>query len=178
LRQIEMAPSSEIPLTLRAVIIAYRFDLGWEHKAIAKQLSIHRDVIKSLCQRTRKRSEAKEQRQNALKLCILLKYIENEPGRGRKQRAQPGSALAIAVRRGIEELPDSERPVAADQGIKKRQALGTLSPNIKRLDGKQIINIAEDPMHCEADPKQPKPLTRKRKLNKPVLNNHDKANRL
>jgi hypothetical protein len=173
-----MAPSKELSLSIRAVIIAYRFDLGWEYKAIAKRLLVNHEAIKSLCQRVQKRSDTKEERRNSRKLHILLNYIDNEPGRGRPTRATPGSAIAMAVRRGLEEYPNEERPIAANQGIQKRQALGELHPNIKPLDRKQIIHIAEDTEHCQADPYQPKPLKRKRVLDKPELNDIDRETRL
>jgi hypothetical protein len=173
-----MDSRTEVPLSMRAVIIAYRFDLHWEYPAIAKQLSVPHDTIKKLCLRVKKRCEAQEQRQNASKLDYLLLYIENEPGRGRHRRCEPGSSLSLTVRRAIEEYDEEERPIAANQGIKKAQVLGELNPNIKPLDRKQVIAIAEDKVHCEADTKQPKPLTRKRKIDKPDLNDTDLEQRL
>jgi hypothetical protein len=146
--QIEMGTSPDIPLPLRAVIIAYRFDLGWQYAAIAKQLSLNYEAIKSLCQRVKKRCEDAEQRQNTDRLDLLLRYIDYRENTGRKPRAEPGSALALAVRRGLEEYECEERPIAANQGIKKRQALGELDPNIRPLDRKQIIHITEDTEHC------------------------------
>ena len=158
-----MPAGLEINIPLRAVIIAYRFDLGWQYKAISERLSIHEEAIKSLCQRTLKRCKDKEQSKNQMRLDILLKYIENEPGRGRPRRAEPGSALALAVRRGIMENPEQERRIAANQGIRKRQASGELDANIQPLNRCQINHIAEDKVHCEADPEEQRPLKRKRK---------------
>ena len=173
-----MVSGPEIDLTLRAVIIAYRFDLGWQYKAISERLSVHEEAIKSLCQRTIKRSKDKEQSKNQKRLDILLKYIENEPGRGRPRRAEPGSELALAVRKGLIEYPEQERPIAANQGVQKRQALGELDTNIRPLDRRQIIHIAEDEVHCEADPEEQRPLKRKRLLDKPELDDIARETRL
>ena len=145
---------------------------------ISKHLSISHATIKKLCLRTKSRCEAKKQRGNASKIQYLALYVEDGPRTGRPKRAEPGDSLAIAVRKGLPEYEDFERPQAANQAIKKRQTLGELSPNIKPLDTRQIIHIAEDPIHCQADIEQPKPLTRKRRLDKPDLNDNDKQNRL
>ena len=173
-----MAPSSQVSFQMRSVIVAYRFDLGWSYAKIAEHLSISHTTIKKLCLRTKSRCQAKEQRGNATKLQYLVLYTEDAPRGGRPKRAKPGDSLSIAVRKGLTEYEDFERPQAANQAIKKRQTLGELSPNINPLDRKQIIHIAKDPIHCQADTEQPKPLTRKRRLIKPDLNDSDIQNRL
>ena len=173
-----MAPSSQVSLQMRSVIVAYHFDLGWSYTKIANHLSISHATIKKLCIRTKSRCAAKEQGGNASKLHYLVLYVADAPRSGRPRRAEPGDSLAIAVRKGLTEFEDFPRLQAANQAIKKRQTLGELSPNIKPLDRKQVIRITKDPIHCEADIEQPKPLTRKRRLDKPDLNDSDKQNRL
>jgi hypothetical protein len=173
-----MPGGPEIDSNLRAIIIAYRFDLGWQYGAISERVSVHEEAIKSLCQRVSKRCQAQEQSKNSRRLDILLKYIENEPGRGRPRRAEPGSALALAVRRGLQEYPEQERSIAVNQGIQKRQALGELDANTRPLNRRQIINIAKDIVHCEADPEEQRPLKRKRLLDKPELDDIARETRL
>ena len=175
---IKMTKGPDIPLNLRVVIIAYRFDLGWQYSAILERVSVHEEAIKSLCQRIFKRCQDKEQSKNQRKLNILLEYIENEPRKGRPRRVEPRSALSLAVRRGLQEYPEQERPIAANQGIIKRQALGELDANIRPLNRCQIINIAEDLIHCEADPEEQRPLKRKRLLDKPELDDIARETRL
>ena len=154
------------------------FDLWSRSHGLRLSYPFHEEAIKSLCQRVSKRCQAQEQSKNSRRLDILLKYIENEPGRGRPRRAEPGSALALAVRRGLQEYPEQERPIAANQGIKKRQILGELDANIGPLNSSQIINIAEDSIHCNADPEEQRPLKRKRLLDKPELDDIARETRL
>lgn len=80
-----MAPPQEIPTAMRAVIIAYRFDVGVEYKNIAEHTGVHHEAVKSLSQRVLKRSEDNEQPKNAKKLEILLQYIDPDKGRPRKE---------------------------------------------------------------------------------------------
>ena len=109
-----MAPSSQVSLQMRSVIIAYRFDLGWSYAKIAEHLSISYAIIKKLYLRTKSRYQAKEQRGNATKLQYLVLYIEDAPRGGRPKRAEPGDSLSIAVRKGLTKYKDFERPQAVN----------------------------------------------------------------
>jgi hypothetical protein len=173
-----MPPSPEIPLSFRAVIIAYRFDLAMQYSEIAKRLSIHHEAVKSLCQRVQKRCSDAEQPQNASKVTVLLEYIEDAPRLGRPRVAEPGSDLSVAVRRGAVEYPKHERELAARQGIRKRQALGELSPNVQVPARQQIFNICEDNEHRDFDPDDKRKLVRYRALEKILLDEEHKLERL
>ena len=98
-----MVSGPEINKTFRAVIVAYRFDLRWQYMAITERLSVEEEAIKSLCRRVKKRCDDAEQRSNANRLDVLLSYVANKPDRGRPRRAEPGSTLALIVRRGVKE---------------------------------------------------------------------------
>ena len=111
-------------------------------------------------------------------MLVLLQNIDPLPKAGRQKRAEPGDDLSLAIRKGLQKYDTWTRPAAANQWIKERQALGELDPNIKPLNRKQVINIAEHKEHCAADPDEKRRLKRIRLLNKTGLDQDDKAARL
>lgn len=86
-----MGRSRDVPLYLKAIALAYRYDLGLTIAEIAERLSIHKNTLQTLFTRTRRRAQSSE-------LADLLRHLENDSSRGLQPRIPPGSAAAAAAR--------------------------------------------------------------------------------
>ena len=166
-----MTRGSDLPLQIRAAIVVYRFDLHLQYKQIAAKLNIEEEAVKSLCQRVKKRS-------TGYNLLDYLQAIGNQERSGRPQRAEPGDAVSLAVRRGAQKHDTQQPEEAANQEIKGRQALGDISHNVRRVPKRQVYHILEDSDHCAEDPIEKRPLVRRRYVNKTELTNDHKQLRL
>ena len=79
-----MAPSSEVPLSIRAIAIAYKFDLRLPDREISSRLSVPERTLRYLFKKAKEQAQGSEWHE-------LLLYISNLPGRGRKPHIRPGS---------------------------------------------------------------------------------------
>jgi hypothetical protein len=142
--QINTFISMDIPLSIRTIAIAYKFDLHLRESEIATRLSVQERTLRKIFKRAKERAQSNEWRE-------LLLYIENQPGRGRKPYIQPGSLESVAIRETIRTLDRYEATLLANIA-KERPVLKELHPNIPHLKPPQVYNVLRDKRHCEMDP--------------------------
>ena len=154
-----MAPSSEVPLSIRAIAIAYKFDLRLTDREISSRLSVPERTLRYLFLKAKQQAQGTEWKE-------LLLYISNLPGRGRKPYIQAGSFESVAIRESVRTLDGHESTLAANI-TKDRPVLKELNPNIPRLHPQQVYNVLGDEEHCEKDPIDSKPIKRLKPIWKP-----------
>jgi hypothetical protein len=154
-----MAPSSEVPLSIRAIAIAYKFDLRFTDREISSRLSVPERTLRYLFLKAKQQAQGSEWQE-------LLLYISDLPGRGRKPHIQPGSLESVAIREAIRSGGGREATLVANN-TKDRPVLKELNPNIPRLKRTQVQNVLLDKRHCENDPIDSKPIKRLKLIHKP-----------
>jgi hypothetical protein len=157
--QINTFISMDIPLSIRAIAIAYKFDLHLRESEIATRLSVQERTLRKIFKRAKERAQSNEWRE-------LLLYIESQPGRGRKPHIQPGSLESVAIRETIRTLDGYEATSSANIA-KERPVLKELHPNIPHLKPPQVYNVLRDKRHCEMDPIDTAPVKRLKPIHKP-----------
>jgi hypothetical protein len=163
-----MAPSSEVPLSIRAIAIAYKFDLHLTEPEISQRLSVPERTLRNLFKRTKERAQSSE-------LNELLLYIHDLPGRGRKPHIQPGSAENTAIREAVRSVKNHEATTVANMA-KDRPVLKELDLNIPPLHPPQVYKVLRNKRHCQSDPINTKPVKRLKPIVKP--GGYDAATRL
>lgn len=157
-----MLRGPEISQWKRHAIILYRFQKNMKHREISEHLNVSEKAIEQLLRRTKRRARS-------LNLDDLQEAVEVQPRAGRNQRADAGGDLSLTVREGVTIYEDHAPEDAANHHIEQRKALGELDPNIRPLGRQTVWNIRNKKDHCEKDPYQQQPLTRKRKYNRNEL---------
>ena len=154
-----MAPSSEVPLSIRAIAIAYKFDLRLPDREISSRLSVPERTLRYLFKKAKEQAQGSEWHE-------LLLYISNLPGRGRKPHIRPGSLESVAIREAVRTSGGHEATLIANN-TKDRPVLKELNPNVPRLKRAQVYNVLNDKRHCEDDPINDKPVKRLKPIHKP-----------
>lgn len=117
-----------------------------------------------MIRRTKKRCGGSED------LAALQAAVVVQPRSGRKKRAEPGSELSLAVRKGARRDPDKQYLQAANDEILRLQESGELDSSIKPLGNPPVYHILQDPEHCKLDPRGQKRVVRKRVLQQKKTN--------
>ena len=157
--QIKMSHSSEVPLSIRAIAIAYKFDLHLPESEISSRLSVNKRTLQKLFKRTKERAQSS-------KLNELLLYIHDLPGRGRKPHIQPDSAENTAIRETVRTLQNHDLTTAANMA-KDRPVLKELNLNVPLLHPPQVYKTLHDKRHCENDLIDTRRVKRKKPIVKP-----------
>jgi hypothetical protein len=155
-----MPNSLKVPLLIRAIIIAYRFQMQLSYREIANKLSLNWSTVQMLCIRVYNEAQSDE-------LHKLLLYIDTRPGRGRKKQIEPGSAESKAIRELVRTAYKYYEPQEAVNHAAKSTVLQELHPNIKKVSRPQAFEILRNPEHCRLDTIDKRPIKRKRELLKP-----------
>jgi hypothetical protein len=138
-----MAPSSEVSLSIRAIAIAYKFDLHLLEPKISNRLSVPERTLRDLFKKVKEHAQSNE-------LYELLLHIYNLPGRRRKPYIQPDSAKNTAIRETVRSLKNHEATQAANMA-KDRPVLKELNLNIPYLHPPQVYKELRDKRHCDSD---------------------------
>lgn len=155
----EMPGGSDIDYAIRAIAVAYYFDLEMPQAEIANRLPIHKNTLQSLIARVRSRSTSNQ-------LPDVLQHIKNKLGRGRRALVAPGSAESFAIRDTVRDLK-YHNLIEATNHAQNRKALKEINVNIPTLKGPQSRNVLRQQDHCIADSQDSRPIKRKRQIKKP-----------
>jgi hypothetical protein len=154
-----MPPSLEVPLSIRAIAIAYKFDLRLRDREISSRLSVPERTLRHLFLKVKHLAQGSDWKDKLL-------YIYDQPGRGRKPHIQPGSIETVAIREAVRTSGGAEATLIANN-TKDMPVLKELNPNIPRLKHTQVQNVLHDKRHCDNDPINPKPVKRLKPIHKP-----------
>lgn len=139
--------------------MAYHVLQGKRFFEIAQELELDRKAVEHLIHRAKARSTSQQ-------IDDLMRAVEVLPKSGRKKRVEPGSSLSLTIREGVQTYDTQPMQQAANYQVRQRQALSELDPNIRPIRDPQVYNILQDPQHCEKDPQEHRPITRKRQMNR------------
>src|ERR1700759_4120393 len=89
-----MASSPDVSLSIRAIAIAYKFDLRFTDREISSRLSVPERTLRYLFLKAKQLAEGTDWKDKLL-------YISVQPGRGRKPHIQPGSLESVAIRQAV-----------------------------------------------------------------------------
>lgn len=154
-----MPPSPEVSLSIRAIAIAYKFDLRLQDREISSRLSVPERTLRHLFKKAREHAQGSDWKDKLL-------HIYDLPGRGRKPHIQPGSLESVAIREAVRSGGGHEASLVANN-TKDRPVLKELNPNIPRLKPAQVHNVLHDKRHCESDLINTKPVKRLKPIHKP-----------
>ena len=155
-----MPKSQEIPLEVRAIILAYRFQLQFTFDEIADRLLQSKSTIHSFCNRVYKDAQSDD-------LFTLLEHVKNNAGRGRKELVKPGSRASVAIRENVRGSLKYQEQFKAANAVTNKTVLKELDVNIPRLSVGTVHKVLKHSKHCQLDPFDQKPIKRKRELLKP-----------
>jgi hypothetical protein len=156
--------SLEVPLSIRAIAIAYRYDLDMPVAEIATRLSQPESTLKKLLLRVKHRAQSDQ-------LLDLLRHIEDLLRQGRPRKIEPGSKESLQIRERVRELKYHEQTTAANTPFhtaKHGNILAEIDANIPRLGVQQVHNITQSKAHSKMDSIDNRPIKRKREIKKPA----------
>jgi hypothetical protein len=154
----------EVPLSIRAIAVAYRYDLAMPLAEIATRLSQPEAALKTLLLRVKHRAQSDQ-------LLDLIQHIEDLKRTGRPSKIKPGSKESLQIRERVRERKYQDQTTAANTPsytAKHGNILGEIDANIPRLAAQQVHNIAQSIEHSEMDPIDKRPIKRKREIEKPA----------
>lgn len=166
-----MTRGPEIPLWKRHSAITYRVQENLSFGQIASRLNISKEALKAFIRRAKSRARS-------LSIEDLQEAVAVQPRPGRDKRAEPSEPLSHEVRRGVQMYEEHAPHLAANHHLQQRQILGEIDSNIRPIARQQVHNILHDEEHCKGDPEEQRALTRKRKINRNALSDHNITERL
>ena len=151
----------------RVRIITYRFIERLKFEEISSKIEgTTPDGCRKLCKRAQQRAKSNKIT-DLLKSCIVA-HREGAP-----RRVEPGSRESIAIRAAVRgPYCYQDETEAANRVYRKLRSKNNRKP-LKELAPQQVRNILRGAAHSMTDPRDTKPITRKRTLPKKKLNNND-----
>ena len=92
-----MVLSPKVPLSIRAIAIAYKFDLRLQDREISSRLSVPKRTLRYLFKKAKSQVQGSKWKE-------LLLYISDLLGRGRKRTIEPSSLESVAIRESVRSL--------------------------------------------------------------------------
>lgn len=156
--------SPNVPLSIRAIAVAYRFDLDMPIAEIATRLSQPVGTLKTLFRRIQHRAQSNM-------VLDLVRHLEDTPRTGRPSKIEPGSKESLQIRDRVRSLRYQDQTTAANTPLytaKHGNILAELDANIPRLPAQQVHNIAQGKEHSKHDNIDSRPIKQKREIVKPA----------
>ena len=150
---------AELSAEKRGIVVWYYFHDRLRFTEIAARVpGVTADGARKLCRRARERAGSNN-------LDEILKATQNRPRSGRPVDIKPGSQESIRIRDAIWGQYKFQSQHDAANRVYKRMRHTTL----QELPAAQVHNITHSNAHCEADPVNQEPITRKRGVEKAAL---------
>jgi hypothetical protein len=154
---------TDLPLSIRALIVGYRLHFGCGWVEISSKLGCRPDTAQKFYERTYELAGTPD-------LAELLLHIESKPRPHPEPFLEPGSIDSHETRESTLRHKTWERVHAVNHD--------------RKLEGKEplkeqvVRNACLQKRHYELDPDRPKPIKRRRRLRKTLLDDDNKRERL
>ncbi|KAF2246827.1 hypothetical protein BU26DRAFT_53920 [Trematosphaeria pertusa] len=152
--------SFDIPLSIRAIIIAYRLQIGLGWVEISRKLGVNNTTAQKFYNRVLEQAGTPD-------LMEMLKYIDSASRTGAPRVVEPGTQDSLQIRADVLKWRDFDRTDAANHTRPKGQ-------HIKPTTVRRVL---QDREHVEKDEQHPKRIKRGRQLRKEALTEIHKQQR-